>query len=222
MARQDGSRWLLLGSLLSFMLLLFSAIPVASQPSWLLPGCCNATLAPRGSVVNVAILVWGPPANSGHPLASQTVWPGNPLLHDPPWTGPSELETATLQGYLLWQEKMVRQDAGGDLALRMLGGDLLRLNITYVNAGPQAALVGEDEYAPVYQNSALHKVIRDLADANGPYGRMHFLLTPLVSNTAVSLLMALACEDSRTCMIIGSWKRKHPSPPAAAPFYRVC
>lgn len=170
---------------------------------------CNCTaVQPTGNrTVNVAMLFWGPPASDERfaPVNGnfRVVWPRNPLLDG--WTGPTALETMFLRAYLIWEERMaLPAKHGGGPGLIMLDGSVLRFNLTWFHAGVQSdyAELGSDEYSEAYQSSWANTLVKQLANVSGPYGRQHFLLSPLQGNEVVTLLTSLACEASGTCLVV--------------------
>ena len=188
---------LLAASLLASLVVADSSLPICNASS--------SVIAVRGDVVNVAVLVWTPPPPD--PRASRIAW-GNrsPLLDG--WNATTLLERRVLQSWLLFQEMLTaKSPLPGVPALTMADGAILRINISYFGMGPFATLRGSDEYSDRFQNSTQHTLIKQLADPNGTYGRFHFLLTPMSSNTPLSILTSLACEKTRTCMAIGTVRR---------------
>ena len=167
---------------------------------------CSATPLHTGNrTVNIAMLFWGPPADDMRFTAvngtARIVWLRNPMLEG--WIGPSEVMVRFLRAYLIWQERMELPAAyGGGPGLILLDGSVMRFNMTWFNVGEFSALSGPGEFTPQYQNSWANTLIKQLADANGPYGRQHFMLSPLISNSQVTILASLACEASGTCIMV--------------------
>ena len=177
---------------------------VAAQPV----NCTQAAPLHTGNrTVNIAMLFWGPPADDMQFTSlngtARIVWPRNPMLDG--WNGPSTVEIRFLCAYQLWPERMELPVAhGGGPGLILLDGSVMRFNITWFNVGEFSALKGPGEFTPLYQDSFANKIIKLIADPNGPYGRQHFVLTPLISNSQVTILASLACEASGTCLVVSS------------------
>jgi hypothetical protein len=216
--------WSLLPGLVSLLLLLLLLPTVTAGATN--PACNASAPGPRGDVVNVAILVWTPPPPD--PRSAQVEWGNRSPLQPGPgpqgWNGSTPIERRVLQAWTLFEETLrARSPLPGVPALRMADGGTMRINISYYGVGPFAALRGNDEYSDVYQNSTQHALIRQLADPNGTYGRVHFILTPMSSNTPLSILVSLACEKTRTCIAVGTVRdiatharaHEHRPPPTA-------
>ena len=152
------------------------------------------------------MMFWGPPLDDVRFSPDGTrkeVWLRNPLLEG--WNGPSALEIMYWRAYLLWEERMELPAAyGGGPGLNLLDGSVLRFNLTWFNTGEVSSLVGSplDEYSDVYQHSWAFTLIQRLADENGPYGRQHFIVTPLQAHVPLAILTSLACEETKSCMVI--------------------
>ena len=170
------------------------------------PANCSQSVPTTGNrTVNIAMLFWGPPASDMRFTAvngsARIVWPRNPMLDG--WNGPSTVEIRFYRAYQLWVERMELPAAyGGGPGLIMLDGSVMRFNLTWFNVGEFSSVRGPGEFTPTYQNSRANKLITQLADPNGPYGRQHFMLSPLISNSQVTILASLACEASGTCMMV--------------------
>ena len=172
---------------------------------------CSSIVLPTGNrTVHVALMFWGPPASDARFASDdggmRVAWPRNPLLDG--WSGLTDLDRMFLRAYLLWEERMtLPAEYGGGPGLILLDGSVLRFNLTWFNAGVQAdyaafAELGSDEYSAAARASWANTLVKQLANATGPYGRQHFLLSPLQGNDVVTLLTSLACEESGTCMVV--------------------
>lgn len=209
----DRTRWRRHNqSMLLRVLLLLLCISLCGVPAQLFgvpAGCnCSSTVRPTGNrTVNIAMLFWGPPASDARFAAEdgsiRVVWPRSPLLDG--WTGPTDLERMFLRAYLLWEERIALPAAyGGGPGLILLDGSVMRFNLSWFHAGVQSdyAELGSDEFSAAAQSSWANTLVKQLADPSGPYGRQHFLLSPLQGNSLVTLLTSLACEASGSCIVV--------------------
>lgn len=184
--------------LLLLALLALAAVPPSVRAQPLPP--CNSTLPPlpRSSQINIALLIWGPA--SPHPLSSLEAWgSASPLTR---FGGATATDAAVLRAWALWTEGMT--PAGESMPqMRMRDGEILRINVSYFSVAPFGSLWDNDEFGSSYDNSTTLRLINHLADPQGKYGRMHFILPPY-GHTVVALLVSLACERTRSCITIGT------------------
>ena len=145
-------------------------------------------------------MFWGPPLVNG---TRQEVWPRNPILDG--WNGPTSTDLMILRSYLLWEEKMRLPAAYGTKpGLILLDGSILKFNITWFHSGVIDDLDRLDEYAPGTAGSWPDRLVHRLANATGPYGRQHFVITPLPSHAAITMLASLACEATQSCITVAA------------------
>lgn len=181
---------------LSLLLLVAALLPIRVHSAPL----CNSTVPslPRASTINIALLIWAPP--SPHPLSTLEAWGSDsPLTR---FDGASATDAAVLRAWALWAEGMT-PDGATMPQMRMRDGETLHINVSYFSVAPFGSLREPDEFSPRFTNSTVLRLIRTLADPAGHYGRMHFILPPY-GHTTVALLASLACERTRSCMVVGT------------------